>query len=102
MARPLNTLPKYVASTTLTGPLDWQNSTLLLGDVAEAVAALKREDGADLLVIGSTVSVATLLEHDLVDEFRLMIDPVLLGGGKRVFRDDGVLRSRASSTTGSR
>lgn len=92
VARPLNTLPKYVASTTLTGPLDWQNSTLLNGDVAEAVAALKREDGADLLVIGSTVLVATLLEHDLVDEFRLMIDPLLLGSGKRVFRDDGVLR----------
>jgi dihydrofolate reductase len=92
VARPLNTLPKYVASRTLTGPLDWQNSTLLHGDVAEAVAALKREDGADLLVIGSSVLVATLLEHDLVDEFRLMIDPLLLGSGKRVFRDDGVLR----------
>ena len=92
VARPLNTLPKYVASTTLIGPLDWQNSTLLHGDVAEAVAALKREDGGDLLVIGSTVLVATLLEHDLVDEFRLMIDPLLLGSGKRVFRDDGVLR----------
>jgi dihydrofolate reductase len=93
VARPLNTLPKYVASTTLTGPLDWQNSTLLHGDVAEAVAALKREDGADLLVISSTLLVATLLEHDLVDEFRLMIDPLLLGTGKRVFRDDGVHRN---------
>lgn len=93
VARPLNTLPKYVASTTLIGPLGWQNSTLLHGDVAAAVAALKREDGADLLVIGSTVLVATLLEHDLVDEFRLMIDPLLLGSGKRVFRDDGVHRN---------
>ena len=93
VARPLNTLPKCVASTTLTGPLDWQNSTLLHGDVAAAVAALKREDGADLLVIGSTVLVATLLEHDLVDQFRFMIDPLLLGSGKRVFRDDGVHRN---------
>ena len=93
VARPLNTLPKYVASTTLIGPLGWQNSTLLHGDVAAAVAALKREDGADLLVIGSTVLVATLLEHDLVDQFRFMIDPLLLGSGKRVFRDDGVHRN---------
>jgi dihydrofolate reductase len=92
VARPLNTLPKYVASTTLTAPLEWHNSALLHGDIAEAVAALKREDGADLLVIGSTGLVSTLLQHDLVDEFRLMIDPVLLGGGKRIFRDDGVLR----------
>jgi dihydrofolate reductase len=92
VARPLNTLPKYVASTTLTEPLEWHNSTLLHGDIGKAVAALKHEDGADLLVIGSTELVSTLLEHDLVDEFRVMIDPIVLGGGKRVFRDDGVLR----------
>jgi dihydrofolate reductase len=92
VARPLNTLPKYVASTTLTEPLEWQNSTVLQGDVAQAVTALKREDGADLHVIGSTNLVQTLIEHDLVDEFRVMIDPVTLGGGKRIFRDDGALR----------
>jgi dihydrofolate reductase len=92
IARPLNTLPKYVASTTLTEPLEWQNSTLLQGDVEQAVTALKREDGADLHVIGSTNLVQTLIEHDLVDEFRVMIDPVTLGGGKRIFRDDGALR----------
>jgi dihydrofolate reductase len=92
VARPLNTLPKYVASTTLTEPLEWNNSTLLAGDVGEAVAALKHSDGADLLVLGSTGLVSTLLEHGLVDEFRVMIDPIVLGGGKRVFRDDGVLR----------
>jgi len=92
IAQPLNTLPKYVASTTLTEPLEWQNSTVLQGDVAEAVAALKQEDGADLHVIGSTKLVQTLIEHDLVDEFRLMIDPVVLGGGKRIFPDDGALR----------
>jgi dihydrofolate reductase len=65
---------------------------LLQGDVAEAVVALKQEDGADLVVIGSTKLVHTLIEHDLVDEFRLMIDPVVVGGGKRIFREDGALR----------
>ena len=93
IARPLNALPKYVASRTLTEPLAWQNSTLLQGDVAEAVVALKQQGGDDLHVIGSTTLVRTLIEHDLVDEFRvMMIDPVLLGGGKRIFRDDGALR----------
>jgi dihydrofolate reductase len=93
IARPLNTLPKYVASTTLTDPLGWENSTVLQGDVAEAVLALKQEEGADLLVIGSSRLAKTLIEHDLVDEYRLMIDPVVLGGGKRIFHDDGALRS---------
>jgi dihydrofolate reductase len=92
IAEPLNNKPKYVASTTLTEPLEWQNSTLIDGDVAAAVAALKQDDAGDLHVIGSTELVRTLIEHDLVDEFRLMIDPVLLGGGKRIFRDDGSLR----------
>jgi dihydrofolate reductase len=91
VARPLNTLPKYVASATLTDPLQWQNSTVLRGDVAEAVAALKRKDGDDLHVIGSSELTRTLAEHDLIDEFRVMIDPVVVGG-KRIFRDDGVLR----------
>jgi dihydrofolate reductase len=92
IAEPLNTKPKYVTSTTLTEPLEWQNSTLLQGDLAEAVAPLKQEDGGDLHVIGSTELVRTLIEHDLVDEFRLMLDPVVLGGGKSIFRDDGLLR----------
>jgi dihydrofolate reductase len=92
IAEPLNTKPKYVASTTLTGPLEWQNSTVLEGGVADAVAALKQDDDADLHVIGSTQLVQTLIEHDLVDEFRLMIDPLVLGGGKRLFPDDGALR----------
>jgi dihydrofolate reductase len=92
LAEPLNTRPKYVASRTLTEPLEWQNSMVLQGDVAEAVAALKQQDGDDLLVIGSTELVQTLIEHDLVDEFQVMIDPVVVGGGKRIFRDDGALR----------
>jgi dihydrofolate reductase len=92
VAEPLNTRPKYVASTTLTEPLEWQNSSLLQGDVAEAVAALKQEEGDDLHVIGSPKLAQTLFEHDLVDELRVMIDPLVLGGGKRLFRDDGARR----------
>lgn len=93
VAVPLNTLPKYVASMKLKDPLEWQNSAVLQGDVPKAVAALKRGKGDDLHVIGSTELVRALIEHDLVDEFRLMIDPIVVGGGKRIFRDDGVLRS---------
>jgi dihydrofolate reductase len=93
IAQPLNTKPKHVASTTLKEPLEWQNSTVLQGDISEAMAALKQEDGADVHVIGSAELVRTLIEQGLVDEFRLMIDPLLLGGGKRIFRDDGSLRT---------
>jgi dihydrofolate reductase len=92
LARPLNTLPKYVASTTLAGPLAWQNSTVLQGDLAEAVVALKQETGANLYVLGSTELVQALIEHDLVDEYRVMIDPLIVGGGKRFLRDDKKLR----------
>jgi dihydrofolate reductase len=92
LAQPLNTKPKYVASRTLRAPLDWQNSTLLPGDPAAAVAELKAQDGGDLHVIGSTELVRTLIEHDLVDGYRLMIDPVILGGGKRIVPNRGVLR----------
>jgi dihydrofolate reductase len=67
LAEPMNTLPKYVATTTLSEPLAWQNSMVLRGDVAEAVAALKREGGGDLLVIGSIGLVHTLIAHGLVD-----------------------------------
>ncbi len=92
IAEPLNTLPKYVASTTLAEPLEWEHATLLKGDVAEAVAALKQGDGGSLNVIGSTELVHTLMEHDLVDQYRVMIDPLAVGGGKRLFTDDGVAR----------
>lgn len=93
IAKPLNSLPKYVATTTLHDPLEWENSTVLKGDVAEAVAALKKEDGGDLHVIGSPAFVQTLIENELVDSYRLMIDPVVVGGGKRLFRDSGMLAS---------
>jgi dihydrofolate reductase len=92
VAVPLNTKPKFVASTTLAEPLAWQNSKLLDGDVAKAVSDLKKGDGGELQVIGSAELVKALIEHDLVDEFRVMMDPVVLGGGKRIFRNDGALR----------
>ncbi|MQA08772.1 MAG: dihydrofolate reductase [Pseudonocardiaceae bacterium] len=80
----LNSVPKYVASRTLE-TVEWRNSTLLKGDVAEEVAALKEEPGSELQVIGSAALVQTLMKHDLVDEYRLTIFPVLLGSGKRLF-----------------
>jgi dihydrofolate reductase len=92
VAEPLNSKPKHVVSTTLTEPLEWENSTLVEGDLADAVTALKQEDGGDLHVIGSTRLVRALLAQGLVDELRLMIDPVALGGAKRIFPDDGELR----------
>lgn len=88
IAAPLNEKPKYVASTTLTEPLTWQNSTLLQGDIAVAVAALKNRDGGDLLVIGSPILVQSLLRRNLVDELRFMIDPLVVGSGKRIFGDN--------------
>jgi dihydrofolate reductase len=92
VAEPLNTKPKYVVSNTLSDPLEWQNSTVVSGDLADAVTSLKEEDGGDLHVIGSTQLVRSLLERGLVDQLWLMIDPVTVGGGKRIFSDDGVLR----------
>jgi dihydrofolate reductase len=83
----MNSYPKHVASTTLQGPLEWNNSTLIEGDLAEGVGRLKRQEGKDILLFGSGELVNTLMEHDLVDEYRLMIFPVVLGSGKRLFGD---------------
>ncbi|HAM26701.1 MAG TPA: deaminase [Microbacteriaceae bacterium] len=85
LAQPLNSRPKYVASTTLTEPLGWRNSTLLRGDLGTSVRTLKQTGNGELLVIGSPDLVQSLLDEDLVDEFRLMIDPIVLGSGKRLF-----------------
>jgi dihydrofolate reductase len=82
----LNSTRKHVASTTLRS-LEWSNSTLIEGDVAEYVAALKREDGPEIQVHGSPGLIQILLKHDLIDEFRTWIFPVVLGGGKRLFGD---------------
>jgi dihydrofolate reductase len=94
LSEPLNALPKYVASTTLSEPLEWQNSIVLQGDLGEAVGALKAEEGKDLLVIGSPGLVQSLVELDLLDELRLMIDPLLVGSGKRLFGDGPLRRLR--------
>jgi dihydrofolate reductase len=79
-----NTMPKYVVSSTLEEP-QWNNSTVLNGDVAEEVARLKQEQDGDIVVHGSARLVQTLIERDLVDELRLMVFPVVLGDGKRLF-----------------
>jgi dihydrofolate reductase len=83
----LESAQKYVASTTLTEPLPWQNSTLIKGDVAEAVAKLKQQPGNDIGVLGSGELVQSLRRHDLVDEYVLMIHPLVLGSGRRLFPD---------------
>jgi len=86
IATKLNSMPKYVASRTL-DKVEWNNSTLLKGDAAEAVAELKRQAGGDLQTQGSTDLAQTLIRHDLVDEYRLLVYPVVLGKGKRLFRE---------------
>jgi dihydrofolate reductase len=81
-----NSMPKYVVSSTLQDP-EWSNSTVLKGDVAEEVGKLKREHDGDIVVHGSAQLAQTLIEDDLVDELRLMVFPVVLGSGKRLFGD---------------
>ncbi len=81
-----NTMPKYVVSSTLEEP-EWNNTTVLQGDVVEEVSKLKQAVDGDIVVHGSARLVQTLVEHDLVDELRLMVFPVVLGSGKRLFGD---------------
>ena len=90
----MNEIPKYVASRSLTqGDLTWTHSTLLPAeDVIGAVRDLRAGGGADIQVMGSSNLAAQLVDHDLVDEYRLMIEPILLGGGKRLFPDGGRAR----------
>jgi dihydrofolate reductase len=103
--RHMNSTPKYVASRTLQD-VEWQNSTLIEGDVAEKVARLKEQPGKNIAVLGSGDLVQTLLEHDLVDEFFLAVYPLVLGSGKRLFRDSDQVRklrlvdSKPTSTGG--
>ena len=87
----MNTLPKFVASRSLTEPLPW-NGTLLKGEVAEAVSALKQQPGQDILIYGSAQLVNTLLAADLIDRYQLMIFPVTLGAGKQLFHSGNELR----------
>jgi dihydrofolate reductase len=87
IAERMNGLPKYVASTTLTEPLAWSHTTLIKGPVPEAVAGLKEQTNGDTLLLASASLVQTLMEHDLVDEYRLRVAPAVAGGGKRFFSD---------------
>jgi len=82
----MNGMPKYVVSTTL-DKAEWSNSTLITGDVVQEVSKLKEQPGGDVLVAGSGRLVHTLMENDLVDEYRLMVFPLLLGAGKRLFEN---------------
>lgn len=91
-AMALNTRPKYVASRTL-NELEWNNSHLLKGDVAEEVARLKAEDGGEIQVHGSSDFLQTLLRHDLIDAFRIWLFPVVIGTGKRLFGEGTMPRS---------
>jgi dihydrofolate reductase len=100
----LNAARKYVATTTLESA-DWNNSTILDGDVVAQIAALKEQDGPEIQVHGSSNLIQTLLANDLVDEFRLMIFPVVVGGGKRLFGDGTIpsaftVHDASTATTG--
>jgi dihydrofolate reductase len=81
----MNGLPKYVVSTTLT-EVAWNNSRLIKGNVAEEVSRLKQEVGQNILIYGSGELVNTLMHHDLIDEYRLLVYPLVLGSGKRLFQ----------------
>jgi dihydrofolate reductase len=89
VAKALNTLPKYVASSTLTNP-EWANTTVLEGDLASAVRSLKKRDGRELQVHGSGKLVQFLLANDLVDRLNLLVFPVIVGAGRRLFPDRGI------------
>jgi dihydrofolate reductase len=85
----LDNAQKYVASTTLTEPLPWKNSTLLEGDAADAMARLKEQPGKHIVVLGSGELVRSLMRRNLIDEYVLLIHPVILGSGRRLFAGDG-------------
>jgi dihydrofolate reductase len=84
----MNGYPKYVVSTTLEEPVEWNNSTLINGNVEEEVTRLKQQPGKDILVFGSGELANTLMQHGLIDEYRLMVFPIVVGSGKRLFEDD--------------
>jgi dihydrofolate reductase len=83
----MNNTPKFVVSKTLEEPLEWNNSTLIKGDVAEEISKLKQQAGKDISITGSPTLVRSLLEEDLLDELRLMLHPIVVGSGKRLFEE---------------
>ncbi|MGH2543938.1 MAG: dihydrofolate reductase family protein [Ardenticatenaceae bacterium] len=82
----MNNLPKYVVSTTL-DKVEWNNSRLIKDNIVEEITKLKQQDGQDILVYGSAMLVETLMQHDLVDRYRLLVYPVVVGKGKRLFKE---------------
>ena len=89
----INSVAKFVVSTTLKEPLEWNNSTLIKGNIAEEITELKRRPGKDITVLGSAALVRSLLRAGLLNELRLMVHPVVLGNGKRLFEDGDVRKS---------
>jgi dihydrofolate reductase len=87
VAATMNNVSKYVVSTTLEGPLEWNNATLIGDNVAEEISELKRQPGKDIVISGSGALVRSLLEYGLLDELKLMIHPIVVGSGKRLFED---------------
>lgn len=101
----LNRTTKYVASTTLEEPLPWENSVLLKCDVVEAVRELREQPGKDIVILRSGALIRSLMPHNLIDQYTLLIHPLVLGTGQRLFPDDGTLASlqlvkRVTTTTG--
>jgi dihydrofolate reductase len=89
----MNNTSKYVVSRTLEEPLEWQNSTLIKGNVAEEIAKLKQQPGKEISITGSGTLVRSLLEDDLLDELRLMVHPIVVGSGKHLFEEGGDQRA---------
>jgi dihydrofolate reductase len=89
LASRLNSTPKFVVSRTLKEPLEWQNSTLIKENVAEEISRLKQQPGKDISIVGRATLVRSLLRDDLLDELRLMVHPIVVGSGKRLFEDGG-------------
>ena len=85
----INSVPKFVVSETLEEPLEWNNSTLIEGNVAEEITQLKQQPGKDITILGSGVLVRSLLHDGLLDELKLIVHPIVLGGGKRLFEEGG-------------
>ena len=98
VAETMNNVRKYVVSTTLEGPLEWNNATLIGDNVAEEISKLKQQPGKDILVFGSGDLVNTLMQHDLIDEYRLMVFPVVVASGKRLFAEGDTKTLRLTQT----
>jgi dihydrofolate reductase len=88
----INSMPKFVVSATL-DEAEWNNSTVIKGNVVEEISRLKEQPGDDILVAGSAALVPTLMDNDLVDEYRLMVHPIVVGSGKRLFRDGSAAKT---------